>query len=176
MCKWRMSSWIWTLSPDGPSRETAFFSAKNISKVAINSKMQWERNQKMSQFPDPKWNLLNWFSDSRVNYHLWKVILLSYLARNVTQFPQGVLPYKSGGGALRKISRTAIRNFLDNSRKFNFCNRLILKLLHFFSIKKILKMYFLFFKDNLFLERLNSFDQGGPAARSGTEFTWSPQF
>ena len=54
--------------------------------------------------------------------------------------------------------RTAIRNFLDNSRKFNFCNRLILKLLHFFSIKKILKMYFLFFKDNLFLKRLNSFD------------------
>ena len=106
MCKWRMSSWIWTLSPDGPSRETAFFSAKNISKVAINSKMQWERNQKMSQFPDPKWNLLNWFSDSRVNYHLWKVILLSYLARNVTQFPRGVLPYKSGGVALRKISRT----------------------------------------------------------------------
>ena len=46
--------------------------------------------------------------------------------------------------------RTAIRNFLDNSRKFNFCNRLILKLLHFFSIKKILKMYFLFFKDNIF--------------------------
>ena len=40
--------------------------------------------------------------------------------------------------------RTAIRNFLDNSRKFNFCNRLILKLLHFFSIEKILKMYFLF--------------------------------
>ena len=36
-------------------------------------------------------------------------------------------------------------------------------------------MYFLFSKDNLFLKRLNSFDQGGPAARSGTEFTWSPQ-
>ena len=76
-----------------------------------------------------------------------------------------------GGTALREIRRentlltgavwwprTAIRNFLDNSRKFNFCNRLILKLLHFFSIKKILKMYFLFFKDNLFLKRLNSFD------------------
>ena len=70
--------------------------------------MQWERNQKTSQFPDPKWNPLNWFSDSRVNSHLWKVILLSYLARNVTQFPRGggVLPYKSGRGALRKISRT----------------------------------------------------------------------
>ena len=36
-------------------------------------------------------------------------------------------------------------------------------------------MCFLFFKDNLFLKRSNSFDQGGPAARSGTEFTWSPQ-
>ena len=59
----------------------------------------------MSQFPDPKWNLLNWFSASRVNYHLWKVILLSYLARKVTQFPRRVLPYKSGGVALRKISR-----------------------------------------------------------------------
>ena len=37
MCKWRMSSWVWTLSPDGPSRERilSFFSAKNISKVAI---------------------------------------------------------------------------------------------------------------------------------------------
>ena len=46
----------------------------------------------------------------------------------------------------------AIRNFLDNSRKFNFCSRLILKLLHFFSIKKILKMYYivLFFKHHLF--------------------------
>ena len=30
--------------------------------------------------------------------------------------------------------RTAIRNFLDNSRKFNFCNRLILKLLRFFFL------------------------------------------
>ena len=35
--------------------------------------------------------------------------------------------------------RTAIRNFLELSRKFNFCNQLILKLLHFFSIKKICK-------------------------------------
>ena len=33
--------------------------------------------------------------------------------------------------------RTAIRNFLDNSRKFNFCNRLILKLLHFFYKENI---------------------------------------
>ena len=28
--------------------------------------------------------------------------------------------------------RTAIRNFPDSSRKLNFCDRLILKLLHFF--------------------------------------------
>ena len=48
------------------------------------------------------------FSDSRVNYHLWKVILLSYLPRNVTQFPRGVLPYKSGGVALRKISNLVL--------------------------------------------------------------------
>ena len=38
------------------------------------------------QFSDPKWNLLNWCSDSRPNSHLWKVVLPSYLARNVTQF------------------------------------------------------------------------------------------
>ena len=76
-----------------------------------DSKMQWERNQKMSQFSDPKWNLLNWFSDSRANSHLWKVILLSYVARNVTQFPRGVLPYKSCGGALQKISRTPLNGY-----------------------------------------------------------------
>ena len=40
--------------------------------------------------------------------------------------------------------RTAIRNFLDNSRKFNFCNRLILKLLRFFFYKEN-------FKDVLFI-------------------------
>ena len=51
--------------------------------------------------------------------------------------------------------RTAIGNFLDNS---TFYNRLILKLLHFFCIKKILKMDSLFFKDNLILKHLNSFD------------------
>ena len=39
-----------------------------------------------SQFSDPKWKLLNWCSDSRANSHLWKVVLPSYLARNVTQF------------------------------------------------------------------------------------------
>ena len=31
-----------------------------------------------SQFSDPKWNLLNRFSDSRANSHLWKVVLPSY--------------------------------------------------------------------------------------------------
>ena len=54
-----------------------------------DSKMQWERNQKMSQFSDPKWNLLNWYSDCRANSHLWKVLLPRYLARNVTQLPGG---------------------------------------------------------------------------------------
>ena len=39
-----------------------------------------------SQFSDPKWDLPSWFSDSRANFHLWTVVLPSYLARNVTQF------------------------------------------------------------------------------------------
>ena len=39
-----------------------------------------------SQFSDPKWNLPSWFSDSLANFYLWKVVLPSYLARNVTQF------------------------------------------------------------------------------------------
>ena len=39
-----------------------------------------------SQFSDPKWNLPSWFSDTRANFHLWTVVLPSYLARNVTQF------------------------------------------------------------------------------------------
>ena len=43
--------------------------------------------------------------------YLWKVILLSYVARNATQFPRGVLPYKSGGGALQKISRTPLNGY-----------------------------------------------------------------
>ena len=41
--------------------------------------------------------------------------------------------------------RTAIRNFLDNSRKFNFCNQLILKLLHFFFYKENIKDVFCIF-------------------------------
>ena len=40
-----------------------------------------------SQFSDPKWDLPSWFSDSRVNFHLWTVVLPSYLARNVTVSP-----------------------------------------------------------------------------------------
>ena len=39
-----------------------------------------------SQFSDPKWDLPSSFSDSRANFHLWTVVLPSYLARNVTQF------------------------------------------------------------------------------------------
>ena len=39
-----------------------------------------------SQFSDPKWDLPSWFSDSGANFHLWTVVLPSYLARNVTQF------------------------------------------------------------------------------------------
>ena len=39
-----------------------------------------------SQFSDPKWNLPSWFSGTRANFHLWTVVLHSYLARNVTQF------------------------------------------------------------------------------------------
>ena len=38
------------------------------------------------QFSDPKWDLPSWFSDSRAHFHLWTVVLPSYLARNVTQF------------------------------------------------------------------------------------------
>ena len=33
-----------------------------------------------------KWDLPSWFSDSRANFHLWTVVLPSYLARNVTEF------------------------------------------------------------------------------------------
>ena len=54
--------------------------------------------------------------------------------------------------------RAAISNFLDNTRKCNFCTRLVLKLLHFVFIKKTLKMCSLFFKHNLFLKRLNAFE------------------
>ena len=39
-----------------------------------------------SQFSDPKWDLPSWFSDSRANFHLWTVVLPSYLAQNVPQF------------------------------------------------------------------------------------------
>ena len=39
-------------------------------------------------FSDPKWDLPSWFSDSRANFHLWTVVLPSYLAQNVTQFHQ----------------------------------------------------------------------------------------
>ena len=53
--------------------------------------------------------------------------------------------------------RAAINNFLDNSRKCNFCTRLVLKLLHFF-MKKTLKMCSFFFKHNSFLKRLNAFE------------------
>jgi len=31
-----------------------------------------------SQFSDPKWKLLNWFSNSRANSHRWKVVLQRY--------------------------------------------------------------------------------------------------
>ena len=33
-----------------------------------------------------KWDLPRWFSDCRANFHLWTVVLPTYLARNVTQF------------------------------------------------------------------------------------------
>ena len=39
-----------------------------------------------SQFSDPKWKLLGWYSDSWANFHLWTVVLPSYSTRNVTQF------------------------------------------------------------------------------------------
>ena len=52
--------------------------------------------------------------------------------------------------------RTAIRNFFDYSRKFNFCNLLILKLLHFFYEENIKDLFFI--KHNVFLKRLNLLD------------------
>ena len=63
-----------------------------------------------SQFSDPKWNLLNWFSDSRANSYLWTVVSPSYLARNVTQFHR---PVWSFGFKYRRIPAVSKAHLLE---------------------------------------------------------------
>ena len=50
--------------------------------------------------------------------------------------------------------RTAIRNFLDNSRKFNFCDRLILKLLNIFFYKENIKDLLFIFQTQVIFKTL----------------------
>ena len=50
--------------------------------------------------------------------------------------------------------RAAISNFLDNSRKCNFCTRLILKLLHIFFYKENIKDVFFIFQTKFIFKTL----------------------
>ena len=65
-------------------------------------------------FSDPKWDLPSWFSDSRVNFHLWTVVLHSYLARNVTHFTCFELRIVSMGfknGRIAAVSKAHLLEF-----------------------------------------------------------------
>ena len=66
-----------------------------------------------SQFSDPRWNLPSWFSDSRANFHLWMVVLPSYLARNVTPC-FGLLAWDSKMAAYQQFLKHIYWNFMES--------------------------------------------------------------
>ena len=70
-----------------------------------------------SGFSDPKWDLPSWFSDSRANFHLWTVVLPSYLTRNVTQFHlfwSGLLVCDSKMAAYQQFLKHIYWNFMES--------------------------------------------------------------
>ena len=67
-----------------------------------------------SQFSYPKGDLPSRFSDSRANFHLWTVVLPSYLARNVTHFTCFELRIVSMGfknGRIPAVSKAHLLEF-----------------------------------------------------------------
>ena len=67
------------------------------------------------QFSDSKWDLPSWFSDSRANFHLWTVVLPSYLARNVTSVLSfGLLAWDSKMVAYQQFLKHIYWNFMES--------------------------------------------------------------
>ena len=72
-----------------------------------------------SQFSDPKWDLPSWFSDSRANFHLWTVVLPSYLfsSKRDTVSPIlsfGVLAWDSKMTAYQQFLKHIYWNFMES--------------------------------------------------------------
>ena len=71
-----------------------------------------------SEFSDPKWNLLGSFSDSWANFHLWKVVLQSYIQLETWQFQLlesfGLLAWDSNMAAYQQFLKHIYWNFMES--------------------------------------------------------------